>query len=116
MEEKLLLITKYDGWKVDPEYPEYTFMYKDGAVYELKDLAYLTDLNMLHPVAMKVKDMLGEIYNNTDRELTIKKDADDIGTTLLVVCSYKPNSKGEYINLFNSVCEGIELINRYKNN
>lgn len=110
MNEKLLLIAKYDGWEVEKTVSEYgnVFLSKDGAVYELKDLSYLTDLNMLHPVALNVIVDLGK--NNENWDCCVNK------VDIVQSFSSHPNEKGEYIDLFDSVCEGIELYNRQKSN
>jgi hypothetical protein len=121
-EDKLKLIAEYDGWLTIPEgtYNEchrQTTWFGHGGNYgcyhditALSNLKYLTSLDWLHPVTMKVIDELW----------TIKPAQEEVGSpiyyrhaTLRQRCSNAPVN-GEYIDLFNSVVEAIEFLNKVK--
>ena len=103
---KIETIAIYDGW------------YKGDGIYQRKmlepnkgwdilwiiDLQYLTSLDWLHPVAMKV---LGE------PKLKDKSDGITLRAKIIRACSYAPIN-GEYISLFNAVYEGIVFLNEQK--
>ena len=65
-------------------------------------MPYLTSLDWLHPVAMKV---LGERKGRDDAE-TVQ--------SLIRVCCWIAPINGEYIDIFNAVYEGIVFLNELK--
>jgi hypothetical protein len=69
---------------------------------------YLTDLNILHPLAMRVVDelRLNKYYPFCKTEVA----EEDI----LSACGNKPNEQGQYLDLFNAVHDGIELLEKLK--
>lgn len=128
LQEKLEAIAVYAGWLVIPEgtYIEchkHTIWFGHGGKYDcyhdihaLSELKYLTSLDWLHPVAMKVVDELIKISKEnattTDAAWAICK----LASKIRMSCGKKPNSNGEYTDLFNAVYEGILFINQYKIN
>ena len=110
--EKIELVAVYDGWiKVGYAYLGGELMFQrklnDAFGYDNKiidNLKYLTSLDWLHPVAMKVLDdvyafntpigsrIYGKIFNH---------------------CASKPK-EGQYLDLFEAVVEGIVFINEQK--
>ena len=66
---------------------------------------YLTSLDWLHPVAMKVMDELRGLEYSGDMSHTIY--------TIRQYCATKPIN-GEYIDLLNAVYDGIVFLNSNK--
>jgi len=83
MNDKLKIIAEYDGWK--------------NVGVKLMRSMYLTSLDFLHPVAMKV---LRQLIAYADRESHI------IETAIKQACC-KPPINGEYSDLFDATVEGI---------
>jgi hypothetical protein len=83
MNDKLKIIAEYDGWK--------------NVGVELMSSIYLTSLDALHPVAMKVMAALHKDWSFNAEKLT---------ATISYACT-KPPINGEYIALFNATVEGI---------
>ena len=144
MNDKLKIIAEYDGWVIKGE-PDFTAPYKifvkelahcdkmipytspSGKEYDdwAKELKYLTSLDWLHPVAMKVLGELRKIEAETAREYEsqplfvngvineAKIRARKIDTahacinSILVYCQIPANNYGEYPGLFNATVEGI---------
>jgi hypothetical protein len=122
MNDKIKTIAEYDGWELrgEPEFaPPYKIWVKQfpqwakmipcispsGEEYNdwHKELKYLTSLDWLHPVAMKV---LSELYK-------IKGELAHTGK-IVNNCSRCPIN-GEYIDLFNSVYDGIVYLKSQHN-
>jgi len=121
-QEKIELIAMYDGWEKSEfkfKLTGYTFS-KSGYCYVREidlesDMKYITSLDWLHPVAMKVQgeirvfemDILAKgSYGSL--ELCIRKQS-----SIASSCS-RPSQNGQYLNLFESVVEGILFINEQK--
>ena len=105
---KIETIAIYDGWEEDCILePGSTMLWRhkerDGFRW-FKDMPYLTSLDWLHPVAMKV---LGE------PKLKDKSDGITIIAKIIRACSSAPIN-GEYIALFNAVYDGIVFLNQLK--
>lgn len=122
--EMLLLVAKYDGWEIvgipffNPPYKilakqtpsiikEIPYISPSGKEYDdwAKEMKYLTSMDWLHPVALKVLDKLKEISDN-DSALYMR-------SAIRSHCSTRPDN-GQYIDLFNAVYEGIIFINQNK--
>jgi hypothetical protein len=151
MNEKIKTIAEYDGWEVigEPEFkPPYKIWAKQlpqgdkvipyispsGKEYSdwHKELKYLTSLDWLHPVAMKVMEgirakelELIDYYNNqpfrvdgdVNHEVIYAKQKIRIEhgiSNILLACSFAPIN-GEYIDLFNAVYEGIVYLKSQNN-
>lgn len=63
----------------------------------------LTDLNILHPIAMRV---VSELCKTTGGGFKVHM--------IELACGQPPNDNGEYINLFNSVYDGVVLLEKIK--
>jgi hypothetical protein len=83
MNDKLKIIAEYDGWK--------------NVGVELMSSIYLTSLDALHPVAMKVLEELSKDWSFKAEKLT---------ATISFACT-QPPINGEYTDLFNATVEGI---------
>jgi hypothetical protein len=144
MNDKLKTIAEYDGWVIKGE-PDFTAPYKifvkelpdcnkmipyissTGKEYDgwEKELKYLTSLDWLHPVAMKVLGELRKIEAETAREYEsqplfvngvineakIRARKIDMAyaciNSILVYCQIPARKNGEYTDLFNATVEGI---------
>ena len=109
MNDKLKEISMYDGWEIIPDgtYREchnQTIWFGHGGSFDCyhditaaEDMKYLTSLDWLHPVAMKV---LGELCNvrDADRSYYI--------SSIRCHCSTAPIN-GEYTDLFNATYDAI---------
>ena len=105
---KIETIAIYDGWEEDCILePGSTMLWRhkerDGFRW-FKDMPYLTSLDWLHPVAMKVLH---------DAVLIAKFDDISLMKKIIRACSCAPIN-GEYISLFNAVYEGIVFLNEQK--
>lgn len=76
---------------------------------------YLTLLDWLHPVAMKVKNKLSHMKNTSGFDYTENLTCTSLYNLIMRGCTQEPNSNGEYTDLFNAVYDGIQFINEYKN-
>lgn len=123
-QNKVKAIAEYDGWELrgEPEFiPPYKIWVKQlpsgtklipyispsGKEYDnwIKDMKYLTSLDWLHPVAMKLLNELRQL-----------KDGEDLQHMIFVLrhhCAIPPIN-GEYRDLLNAVYDGIEFLNRQK--
>lgn len=113
LKDKIKTIAEYDGWKVVPpgtytQCHNQTIWFGHGGNYDCyhdvtsaEEMKYLTDLNWLHPVAMKV---LGEL--NMKGSLTY-------WWNIRHHCAIRPIN-GEYIGLLNAVHDGIKFLNQHK--
>lgn len=133
-EEKIKVVAEYDGWKVIPEgtYNEchnqttwYGHGGNFGCYHDIKseaEMLYITSMDWLHPIAMKVIDELKQRVLITANQYTgsddndkplyaIIKDAEYRIGNIQSHCSFEP-VLDQYIDLFNSTYEGIELINK----
>ena len=123
--QKLVVIATYDGWVKDGYF--YT---KDTEMEYLVDIPYLTCLNALHAVAMKVLDELSvpsklndstkwlyQIYQSlpecSDEEFRILESIEIIISDIKQACYQKPIN-GEYIALFEEVYNGVNFLNQQK--
>lgn len=119
-QEKIKAIAEYDGMSTFET--EHDLFFKRGVGcttenydYHLLHLKYLTSLDWLHPVAMKVLDEL-EIIPKPKHEKTewwFRCGCKGKSTMITVRCSFKPIN-GEYIDLFNAVYDGIVFLNSNK--
>jgi len=122
-QDKVKVIAEYDGWKATDRFH---VGYKDwGCLYEKKivknrkslfhflhDLKYLTSLDWLHLVAMKVLDELDVMISKSKSDY----ESTGIGAKGYFIrhsCQYKPIN-GEYIDLFNAVYDGIVFLKSNK--
>jgi len=123
--EKIEIVAMYDGWvKVGYSYLggellfqkkiNHTFGYDNKSIDELK---YITSLDWLHPVAMKVQVEILVFA----RDISAKAEADCNSLRLCIrkqssiasACS-RPCQNGQYLDLFESVVEAILFINQQK--
>lgn len=93
MNDKLKIIMLYD--KHDLYHPFMT--YANGERVRMPTPNYLTSLDVLHPVAMKVKAELKKLQQKRAWELVQDIDC---------MCC-KPPINGEYSELFDATVEGI---------
>jgi hypothetical protein len=111
-EQKIELIALYDGWeKTGYSVAENKRLFRkscsDSFGFDnerLETMKYLTDLNWLHPVAMKVLDELSEISDIV---------ALSLHRQIFYNCASKPKD-GQYIDLFEAVVCAIQFINEQK--
>ena len=77
-------------------------------ITEKRAAKYLTDLNILHPIAMRVVDELGELYSyKTDDAYILREEIQNS-------CCCKPNQQGQYLDLFQAVYDGVVLLEKIK--
>lgn len=107
-EQKAVVIAKWNGDKL--KYPNLAFIHtKDGAIVPPINIAhitkyYLTDLNYLVPVAVKVKDEISKVvdpFNNEDVGLDIFGNLDREYSNLT------KTPEGTYQPLFDAVYNAI---------
>lgn len=109
--EMTRVIAEYDGWK----YHDKSDVYRPNGYWTLaevwagkwviENLEYLTSMDWLHPVAMKVMGMLNHLYKvSRDRKFM------DLAEQIKIACATKP-VKGEYLWLFTAVYNGIVFLN-----
>ena len=102
-EQKAVIIAKWNGDKL--KYPNLAFIHtKDGAIVPPINIAhitklYLTDLNYLVPVAVKVRNAIDDIYKNQSLICSIR-----INKRLLLA---EKTLEGTYQHLFDAVYEAI---------
>lgn len=108
--EMTRVIAEYDGWK----YHDKSDVYRPNGYWTLaeiwagkwvlEDMAYLTEMNWLHPVVMKVMDGLRQrfCYVGTQEYVLIHR--------IEKSCYIKPIN-GQYIDLFTAVYNGISFLN-----
>jgi hypothetical protein len=115
-QDKLKVIAEYDGWTFhDWEKNGLKFCSKYfGNRYEqisVPELKYLTSLDWLHPVAMKVADVIcvSILSSRGSKRIECKKLIKEIESA----CFCRAVN-GEYTALFNAVYEGIEFLNQNK--
>lgn len=109
IQDKIKAIAEYDEWREDevvdiggrlynnPQRAHLGDNLGEGFAF-LGDMKYLTSLDWLHPVAMKVLDDLRKL-----------KEGEDLSHMIFVLrhhCAIKPNN-GEYWDLFNAVYDGL---------
>jgi hypothetical protein len=125
MNDKLKIIAEYDGW-VDSGRKHISLDY--GNIYTKKgkytkrremffsEFPYLTSLDWLHPVAIKV---MGELEEARRKEISLDtKPVYDIISTYIDMIKQsctQPPINGEYTKLFDAVADGIDYLNS-KNN
>jgi hypothetical protein len=111
MNDKLKIIAEYDGWVKMEE----SNLYRRNTHRYLDEMEYLTSLDWLHPVAMKVLGELRELrssaFNDIDNSgvRTVKECYDTITPYIDMIkqsCT-QPPINGEYSDLFNATVEGI---------
>jgi len=104
--EMTRVIAEYDGWVKREYQPVHgrELHENDHSTQWLDSFNYLTDLNMLHPIAMKVMDGLRQrfCYVGTQEYVLIHR--------VEMACHVKPNN-GQYIDLFTAVFNGIVFLN-----
>ena len=120
MNDKLKEIAVCDGWELKTIYPlsgepqkrRWYHDEKSGASSssipegdEAFDMSYLTDLNWLHPVAMKVLGELRNVYTLIGAYKHL--------VSISVACA-QPPINGEYIDLFNAVYDAIVYLKNAK--
>ena len=111
--EKIRLIAEYDGWvKRDYQPVHGRELYdNDNSSQWLDSMPYRSDLNLLHPLAMKVLDEFNVIIlSESSRVSSNSIWAMGYKHVITDYCSVKPVNN-EYIDLFNAVCDGISFIN-----
>jgi hypothetical protein len=106
-QDKVKVIAEYDGWVDDMHNMYVNPNYNKGTLMYLSDMPYLTSLDSLHSVAMKVLDGLFV------RDLIDNEEAQWSRATIRQYCATKPIN-GEYIDLFNAVYDGIIFLNSNK--
>lgn len=108
--EMIQLVAEYDGMSIFQTEHDLFFKRGNGCTlenydYHLLHLKYLTSLDWLHPVAMKLLDCLRKIEINPDSFRYFYNIKNCCGTAPI---------KGQYNDLFNAVYEGILFINNQK--
>lgn len=103
MNEKIKEVAEFDGWKhiegkALMKHPNH------GHYWHNEALPYLTSLDFLHPVAMKV---LGQLLAYADRESHI------IETAIKQACA-KPPINGEYTALVDAVYDAIVYLKQHE--
>jgi hypothetical protein len=134
--EAVRLVAEYDGWVVALPHTRKGEPMMDkptsSACEYLSNLKYLTSLDWLHPVAMKLLNELRakeleliDYYNNqpfhvddiVNQEVIYAKRKFRNGgaiTNILLACSAAPINN-EYIDLFNAVYDGIVYLKSQTN-
>lgn len=90
------------------------YFHKEGLISHYSDLrAYLTDMNLLHPIAVKVWDSLGLLKTGNDyyKDKDIREVAGWINKGMFT----SPNEQGEHVQLATALVEAIRFINKQKN-
>ena len=117
MHDKIKAIAEYDGWEKREHQPTRGRIIFDNSIssqwLDTLEHSYLTDLNTIHPVAMRVLDELETEFIKTN-----KYDAVMVILPAQIVikqaCHTKPNESGQYIALVDAVYNGILLLNELK--
>ena len=104
MTDKIKTMAEYDGYEID-ETDKWDIVGLDN---------YLTDLNTLHPVAMRVLDELRNEFNKNSGNGEIETKLMQGGFSIKLSCCTKPNESGQYIALVDAVYKGITLLNELK--
>lgn len=130
--EIIVELIKHDGWKsvvasgsmvsyYDPKsrtrgaaYKRYCSVSIDAQLEEHWLLRpYLTDIRILHRMAIKVVDEAKEMLYNSDDFIT---DLTDIRLGVISAMFKDKNESGEYLDLATSLVEAIRFINQHKTN
>jgi hypothetical protein len=118
--EQIRVIAEYDGWRLKPistagspktkRWFHPTLKGLGGRLslmeHKLDSMPYLTDLNYLHKVAMRVLDEL-EAYIDNPKTTNYR-------TGIYFGCRQKPNAQGEYTDLLQATYNGITYLNNLK--
>lgn len=112
LQEQIEIIARYDGYDVVKCMPH---AYGGGEplrpiITYKKAEKYLTDLTALHKVAMKV---LADFHSHKDWIENPTIEIVEKLTGITQSCSTSPVN-GQYIDLLNAVCDGIEFLNSKK--
>lgn len=113
--EMTRVIAEYDGWvesNVQPTHGRMVLYTKEDFSQWLGSFSYLTSLDWLHPVAMKVMDEI-EIIINIGKDADSFVEANSIRRNMIIMCYRKPIN-GQYIDLFTAVFNGIVFLNEQK--
>lgn len=112
--EQTRAIAIYAGWTEDTYSPDNEDQRWISPVvnetckhYPLKYMKFLTSLDWLHPVAMKVLNDLNVYFN-------LKSNS--YSSNIIYCCRLIPNDRGEYTDLFNATYDGIAFLSTQKQN
>ncbi len=122
LQEQIRIIAEYDGWVFHPNATNggknNTFIKTCGdgsnvwaTIENFKK--YLTSLDWLHPVAMKVLDELEDIQYSSRGDSQIQGKIAVILSGIREKCFIKPIN-GEYVDLLDKVTEAIEYLSSNK--
>ena len=102
--DKIRTVAVKDGWVSPLNLPHLAD--KDGhRQTAFSDMKYLTSMDWLHPIAMRVVDELMNFPSSESGFIIYEIRLD---------CSKKPNEQGQYLDLFNSVYDGVVLLEKIK--
>ena len=103
------VIANYANGNEQPYSDKGDFLYKgnstEGVFFKWEEMPFLTSMDYLHPVAVKVLDDLAVYF---------KPKSSRHRSNIIYCCRIKPNDKGEYTDLFNATYNAIVFINSQK--
>jgi len=111
MQDKIKKVAVYVGAFYNKESDVWLLPSKSENIVLITLNIFLTDLNILHPIAMRVVDELLAIQKAEGKyNYTIVCAVDLINRR----CAVKPNEQAQYLDLFNAVYDGVELLEKLK--
>lgn len=101
----------YDGYK-DIGYDTYTNGKNSGFLMTIPELyPYLTDMNILHRIAVKVVANISDILDNSE---DLDFNLAELNNKIVIAIFCDPNSQGEHIQLATAIVNAIRYISANK--
>lgn len=108
----------YDGYK-DIGYDTYTNGKNSGFLMTIPELyPYLTDMNILHRIAVKVTVQLKEMYSDDSHDTSFDFEHDmkvtEVKGNVISSMFTSPNPQGEHLQLATAIVNAIRYISANK--
>jgi hypothetical protein len=130
--ELITELLKYDGWVFTPnasnikieyivngKFIKGTWVGVDESLSQTDMLyAYITDMNILHRIAVKVVSQLREMYSDDSHDTSFDFEHDmkvtEVKSSVVSAMFTIPNDKGEHLQLAEAIVNAIRYISSNK--